>query len=489
MKRNKYFILGISPSDNAETIRSAYKEAVLRFHPDINPAPESTDEFLEIQAAFEVLNDDEKRAAYDKEINSSSIISPLKIENVYSRNVLPPLDEPQIVYTQLNIRCNIDPNNVKAAPLAISFVIDRSTSMQGERMDKVKSSITSFIQQLGKNDIFSVVAFSDRAEVIIPAMRAGSFGIDDERISMISTKGGTELFHGLAAGIEQLETNLAKDCRKHLLLFTDGQTYGDEERCLELAMQAIEKKIVISAFGLGYEWNDKFLDQLSSLTGSNAEFITSSSDLEKFLNEKLITLGLFFSHSVNFDMTSDEGVELNYAFRIRPDSAELEPKRNICLGNVPFSEQLSVIMEFLVPPISGETPMVRLAHGFITLESPYWEVPIRMFVQLDCPVRYNPEVSYPPAEIVQAMSQLVLYRIQEKARIEVDKGNITAAFKRLQYLASHLMSQGNKDLARIVLREAENIQRNKQFSNDGDKKIKYGTRAFLLPEGKKGIVI
>jgi Ca-activated chloride channel family protein len=112
-----------------------------------------------------------------------------------------------------------------------------------------------------------------------------------------------------------------------------------------------------------------------------------------------------------------------------------------------------------------------------------------MFVQLECPVRYNPEVSYPPPEIVQAMSQLILYRIQEKAHVEVEKGNITAAFKRLQYLASHLMSQGNKELARIVLREAENIQRNKQFSDDGDKKIKYGTRAFLLPEGGKGIAL
>lgn len=488
MKRNKYLVLGITPTDDAEIIRSAYKEAVLRFHPDINPAPDAADEFLEIQSAFEVLNDSNKKAAYDEEVIADRFKAPIKLEKLYSRNILPHLDESQLVYTQLNISCNIDPEQVNTSPLAIALVIDRSTSMQGERMDQVKSSIIGFIQQLGINDVFSVIAFSDRAEVIIPTMKASSYTIDDERISMITTNGGTEIFYGLAAGMEQLESEIGKNCQKHILLFTDGQTYGDEEHCFELAVQALEKKVVISAFGLGYEWNDKFLDQLSALTGSNAEFITSSNDLEKFLHEKLITLGLFFSHSVNFDLTSDPGVELSYSFRIRPDSAQLESNKSICLGNVPFLENLSVILEFLVPPLSNEIQMIKLAHGFITLESPYWEAPIRLFVQLDCPVRYNPEVSYPPPEIVQAMSQLVLYRIQEKARAEVDKGNITAAFKRLQYLASHLMSQGNKDLARIVLREAQNIQHNKQFSNDGDKKIKYGTRAFLLTDGK-GITV
>ncbi len=144
-------------------------------------------------------------------------------------------------------------------------------------------------------------------------------------------------------------------------------------------------------------------------------------------------------------------------------------------------------MEFLLPPLAKGSDLIKLAQGFITLNSPYWDSTIRLFVQMQCPVSSNPEAEYPPPIIVKAMSQLVLYRIQEKARHEVETGNITAAFKRLQYLASHLITQGKRDLARVVLREAENIQKGKSFSSDGDKKIKYGTRAFLLTEGDRGI--
>jgi Ca-activated chloride channel family protein len=86
----------------------------------------------------------------------------------------------------------------------------------------------------------------------------------------------------------------------------------------------------------------------------------------------------------------------------------------------------------------------------------------------------------PPQEIIEALSHLTLYRLQEQARLEVTSGEYGKASGHLQRLATHLVAQGEKQLAHTVLLEAEHIQQHQAFSREGDKKIKYGTRALLI---------
>jgi len=50
-------------------------------------------------------------------------------------------------------------------------------------------------------------------------------------------------------------------------------------------------------------------------------------------------------------------------------------------------------------------------------------------------------------------------------------------------MATRLLARGEADLAKTVLNEVKHINQEKQFSQDGDKAIKYGTKALLLPSG------
>lgn len=54
-KRTPREILGVTLKATAQEIKSAYRKLVLMWHPDVNKAPEATDRFREIQAAYEVL--------------------------------------------------------------------------------------------------------------------------------------------------------------------------------------------------------------------------------------------------------------------------------------------------------------------------------------------------------------------------------------------------------------------------------------------------
>ncbi len=69
---NYYDVLGVARTASPEEIRAAYREAVRRWHPDINPSPEAREHFLLIRQAYEVLSNPEKRQAYDQTLDQSS---------------------------------------------------------------------------------------------------------------------------------------------------------------------------------------------------------------------------------------------------------------------------------------------------------------------------------------------------------------------------------------------------------------------------------
>jgi Ca-activated chloride channel family protein len=82
----------------------------------------------------------------------------------------------------------------------------------------------------------------------------------------------------------------------------------------------------------------------------------------------------------------------------------------------------------------------------------------------------------------------MLYRMQERARREIEKGHIDTATRHLQTLASNLLTQGERSLAQTIMLEVDNLQRKNALSDEGSKKIKYGTRALFIAPPKKELV-
>jgi Ca-activated chloride channel family protein len=491
-QKDYYAILGVTREASQEDIKRAYFQAAQKLHPDKNTAAGETELFMGVQQAYEVLSNPKRRAAYDATLPPQEKINlPYRCQFIFSRPSLARLQEPQMLYLIMELEPPVEGRNTLSPPLNVCLVLDRSTSMKGEKMDVVKSTAIQVLRNLRPQDILSVVTFSDRAEVTIPASYHQDRARLEARIQMIQPGGATEIYQGLEAGVKEVMRSIESKRINHIILLTDGHTYGDEQLCLALASRVAEHGIGISAMGIGQDWNDIFLDVLATRTGGSSAFISEPQEIKRLLLEKFNALIQTYADDITLAVNPAEGIELSYGFRLQPDPAPIMVEEHpLHLGTILQDTSTRVIFEYIIQPKAVQSEVVTFLDGTLNVmiaSRPVPVPPLRM--RLQRPVTDLPDVEMPPREIVKALSRLMLFRMQDRARKEIEKGNIDVATRQLQTLAANLLSQGERSLAQTIMLEVDHLQKENTLSAEGGKKINYGTRAlFLASSNKKEIV-
>jgi Ca-activated chloride channel homolog len=481
-----YNLLGIPPTASADEIKNAYRRIVKRLHPDSNPHNIGAGkQFQDITVAYDILIDPIRRRDYDayakQRAEDNSRYFTLRVTP--SKRRIPLLNEAQVIYLLAEIfpdpRAE-DLGQRHTASLNLTLVLDRSNSMNGARLEKVKIAANQIVDHMTSNDILSVVTFNDRAEVVIPATRVTDKPALKARISMMLASGGTEIYNGLAAGVQQNRQFFGPKLVNHIILLTDGRTYGDEHQSLELADIVAKEGIGISAMGLGSDWNDDFLDKIASKTGGASSYISTANGVIKFFNDHVKHLSNAFAERVRLSVAPDPDVELEEAFKLLPHSQPLELRDGeLQLGNLQANRPISVLLQLQMPASmpEGFRSIARLVATGDILANRNQRFQAVSDISLEVTQGNIPVET--PKSIMDALSKLSLYRLQERANDALERGDIVEATRRLENLATRLLEMGHEELSNQARSEARRVAHTSGLSDKGRKTLKYETR-FLL---------
>src|SRR5207245_9151267 len=93
---------------------------------------------------------------------------------------------------------------------------------------------------------------------------------------------------GMMQGLNELGRWNIPNAVNRMILLTDGVTYGDSDRCRQLAREAASNGIAIYPLGIGADWDEDLLDSIGQLSGGMpAEFIRDPLDALRILEQQL----------------------------------------------------------------------------------------------------------------------------------------------------------------------------------------------------------
>ncbi|MFW6082693.1 MAG: VWA domain-containing protein [Chloroflexota bacterium] len=484
VERDYYAILGIAPSATSKEIQRAYHRLARRYHPDSREVHTPTTLFHQVQEAYSVLSDPSSRETYDRRRGELGDDEPSALvwNILLSRDLLYAGHEEQVLY----VLSEIEPAQTwqgELLPLDLSIVIDRSTSMEGARLESTKEAASQVVDELQEDDTLAIVSFSDRAEVALSGRVGSQRRQFKAAISALRAGGGTELLQGLRVGLHELAAHQREHAVSHLILLTDGRTYGDERPCLAAADAAGKKGIAITALGIGEDWNDDLLDELAARSGGTSAYIGSPRQVQGLLRDKVRHLGSVHATALELTVRAANGVRVENAFLISPSLGRLDLSRGVIpLGSLASDRPLRVLLEAAVRGQgAGEHRLLQLElNGEVSSPDDGRETlrkDVRCAFAEETPDRWYETT--PPA-VLSALRRATLYRMQEQAWYALEDGDVQAATQRLQAVATQLLDLGEERLGRAALLEAERVAKTRRASQRGRLEIKYGTRSLKL---------
>ena len=180
-----------------------------------------------------------------------------------------------------------------ALPKDIVFVVDRSGSMSGEKIEQAKNALQFILSQLNPNDRFSIVAFDDRLEVFSYTLQTvNNDTLMDARhfVNQLYADKSTDLEIALQTGLRIFERSESRAEASRLLIFlTDGlPTAGITDGTLIASLVAQTNEWVdarLHTFGVGYDVNTHLLDRLAESNNGSVTYVQPGENLELVLTD------------------------------------------------------------------------------------------------------------------------------------------------------------------------------------------------------------
>jgi Ca-activated chloride channel homolog len=196
-------------------------------------------------------------------------------------------DDKQDGYFLLLASPQIRAEQAERTAKTVIFVVDRSGSMSGKKMEQAREALKFVLNNLHENDTFNIVAYDSSIETFRPELQRYDQTTRQAALGFVEG-----LYAGGATNIDGALTtalNMVHDGTRptYILFLTDGlPTVGEtnEAKIVEAARRNNKHRARVISLGVGYDVNGRLLDRIARTNFGQTEYVRPDEDLERVVS-------------------------------------------------------------------------------------------------------------------------------------------------------------------------------------------------------------
>jgi Ca-activated chloride channel family protein len=295
------------------------------------------------------------------------------------------------------------PRPSSRAPLNLALILDRSGSMQGDKLRYVQQAAGHVLDLLDERDRVAVVAYDDQVTVIAKSepITDRNRGELKRKINDLRPGGWTDLSGGWLTGCQEAAAHQALDGINRALLLTDGlanRGITDIEELTHHARELRRRGIATSTFGVGLDFNEHLLEALAEQGGGHFYYIERPDQIPDVFRRELGELLTVLAREVFLQVAIPRGVAVDLLGDL-PHERQSDRLR-VFLGDVCAGERRTLYTRVLTPPDApGTSVVLRGELGYADLDGR------TAMVSADIAFSYTREAEVMLAPIYEAILQ------------------------------------------------------------------------------------
>lgn len=263
-------------------------------------------------------------------------------------------------------------------PLALTFVIDTSGSMQtGDRLELVKASLRQLVTNLDGRDTLALVAFAEDAREVLPATPADQRGRIEAALASLAPSGGTNVEGGLVKGYELAARGLNGLHQHRVVLLSDGVGNIGETSAAGILKRVEEQRatgLFLNTIGVGMgNHNDAFLEQLADRGDGQCNYVDDAAEARKAFVENFTGAFVTIARDVKIQLEFAPGQvesyrQIGYENRQLADRAFRDER--VDAGEVHAGQSVTALYRLRGLNFSGEAPLATLRLRYLPADGP-----------------------------------------------------------------------------------------------------------------------
>lgn len=384
------------------------------------------------------------------------------LDRAWGRNVkiYHDIDKPTIleavnnrITVRVGARASKMPLQKRRLPLNLAIVLDKSGSMSGQnKIENAKQGAIEMISRLNKDDFISIITFDSRAHVLVPVQRVRNKRMLIRKVRSIRANGGTALYDGVSVAAQEMRRRSNSDYLNRMVLLSDGMANVGPQTNAEifrLGEGIFSDDMQISAIGLGLEFNEQLLSELTANSGGSYYYANNSDELPSIFKKEIEQTISVVAKNMRIRVYAQNGTRSLGA--IGPANREEEYMVETWIPFMYGGDDKYRLIELEVPPTWERT----VQAGYIEIE--YWDPFAEQLVNENIPLILD----------ISSNKKLVERRINK----DVIKDAYIRRSAEYKEMAMEYSRSGNYDRASKILMDSSRELENAAVICDNDKDL------------------